>query len=101
MQNYSTVQYIVSLIALYTLWSQYVNNKHNTPWKVLCTEFMRLILYQESHWYDFWYVKSGRPHFKIITIHFIEVSMDVAQPRSQILSFPHAKGKEKDPGSGR
>lgn len=27
--------------------------------------------------------------------------MDVAQPRSQILSFPHAKGKEKDPGSGR
>ena len=49
----------------------------------------------------FLYVKSGRPHFKIITIHFIEVSMDVAQPRSQILSFPHAKGKEKDPGSSR
>ena len=29
--------------------SQYVYNKHNTTWKVLCTVFTHLFLYQKSN----------------------------------------------------
>ena len=55
--------------------SQYVYNKRNTTWKLLCTAFtLSLFLYQKYHslgaalTLDFWYVSNSclnsvRPHF--------------------------------------
>ena len=85
--------------------SQYVYNKHNTTWKVLCTAghlrtrcflfLYQILLVRCAHSFDFWYVNNScvntvRQHFPWSIFYFLFLSAEI---RSNPLHPPGADAK--------